>query len=247
MNDTVREHFDKLSSTYRGHFDNRRTGANFSFNRRRDLACELAVGSSGRLLDCASGTGEITAALLSQGKFSDAVVVDISDNMLSLARSAIESGTQVLSPRFLQADVFSLDLDEIGGNVDLIVCLGLIAHTGRLNALLARLRGLLTPRTGRLLLQTSLADQWGVAVTKAISGRFVSSRTGYQLSYFRHEDIVSACQSTGFKILDARRHTVGIPFGDRVWPQANYWIEKQFVVWSNRHGAEALYLLAWED
>lgn len=247
MNDTVRRHFDKISPTYRRYFDTRRTGANFSFNRRRELACELVVEASGRFLDCASGSGEITAALLMRGQFTEAVVVDISDKMLLAARSFIEAGSLALPIRFLRSDVFSLEAADVGGRIDLIVCLGLIAHTGRLDTLLSRLKALLIPRTGKILLQTSLADHWGVAVTRAISARFVSARTGYKLSYFRHRDICNACKAAGLKIINIRRHTFGIPFGDRIWPRGNYWVESQLTAWANRHGAEALYLIAEAD
>lgn len=247
MNDTVRKHFDNLSSTYRGHFDTRRTGANFSFNSRLQMACEMVAGSSGRLLDCASGTGEITNAILSSKKFAEAVVVDISEEMLLAARSAIESGTSVLPVRYLRSDVFLLDPAEVGGAVDLAVCLGLIAHTGRLEVLLTRLKALLTRRTGRILLQTSLADQWGVAITRTVSARLVAARTGYELSYFRHIDIENACKAVGLKIIDARRHSLGIPFGDRVWPKANYWLESHFSGWASKHGAEGLYLIGEAD
>lgn len=182
-----------------------------------------------------------------QGQFTEAVVVDISDKMLLAARSLIEARSLALPIRFLRSDVFSLEAEGVGGKIDLIVCLGLIAHTGRLDALLSRLKALLTPRTGKILLQTSLADHWGVAVTRAISAHFVSARTGYHLSYFRHRDICSACEAVGLKIIDTRRHTFGIPFGDRIWPRGNYWVESRLIEWTNRHGAEALYLIAEAD
>jgi ubiquinone/menaquinone biosynthesis C-methylase UbiE len=247
MNDKVRQHFDELSSRYPGHFDARRTGANFSFSRRRKVACELIDGAAGKFLDCASGSGEITAALLGQGRFTEAIVADISDKMLSAARAAIKAELPTLPCHFLNSDVFSLKKKDLGANVDLIVCLGLIAHTGRLDILMSKLKSLLTPGTGRILLQTSLADHWGVALTKAISARFVSGRTGYKLSYFRHDDIVRASEMVGLKIIAKRRHTVGIPFGDRVWPSGNYWVENHLINWANEHGAEALYLLEDAD
>jgi 2-polyprenyl-3-methyl-5-hydroxy-6-metoxy-1,4-benzoquinol methylase len=167
--------------------------------------------------------------------------------MLLAARSFIEAGSLALPIRFLRSDVFSLEAADVGGRIDLIVCLGLIAHTGRLDTLLSRLKALLIPRTGKILLQTSLADHWGVAVTRAISARFVSARTGYKLSYFRHRDICNACKAAGLKIINIRRHTFGIPFGDRIWPRGNYWVESQLTAWANRHGAEALYLIAEAD
>jgi hypothetical protein len=41
-----------------------------------------------------------------------------------------------------------------------------------------------------------------------------------------------------------RRHSLGIPFGDRLWPWANFQLEKRLQNWAGRHGADAIYLLA---
>jgi hypothetical protein len=72
----------------------------------------------------------------------------------------------------------------------------------------------------------------------------VAARTGYQLSYLRHRDILDICENVGLQIVDVRRHTVGIPFGDRLWAGGNYWIESHFSQWAASHGAEALFLIA---
>jgi ubiquinone/menaquinone biosynthesis C-methylase UbiE len=66
------------------------SGANFCFQKRLTLACELAGASVGRLLDCAAGTGEITCALLKSGRVSHATVVDISPVMLQGANELLK-------------------------------------------------------------------------------------------------------------------------------------------------------------
>jgi hypothetical protein len=48
----------------------------------------------------------------------------------------------------------------------------------------------------------------------------------------------------GLQILEKRRHALGIPFGDRMWPWLNFQLEKGLQGWSSRHGADAIYLLA---
>ncbi len=45
------------------------------------------------------------------------------------------------------------------------------------------------------------------------------------------------------RVLDMRRHSLGIPFGDRLWPWANFQLEKRLQNWASRHGADAIYLL----
>ena len=73
-NDPVTAYFDKLPETHKRQFEERALGANFNFQQRLTLASELGGASSGRLLDCAAGTGEITckplaraAAIISSG------------------------------------------------------------------------------------------------------------------------------------------------------------------------------------
>ena len=58
--DPVAAYFDKLPETHKRQFEQRASGSNVNFQQRLKLACELGGASSGRLLDCAAGTGEIT-------------------------------------------------------------------------------------------------------------------------------------------------------------------------------------------
>ena len=90
-NDPVAAYFDKLPENHKRLFEERASGVNFNFRQRLKLACELGGASSGRLLDCAAGTGEITCALLKSGRFNHATVVDVSPAMLQSARSLLTS------------------------------------------------------------------------------------------------------------------------------------------------------------
>ena len=85
-NDPVAAYFDKLPDIHKRQFEECASGANFNFQQRLALACELGGASSGRLLDCAAGTGEITCALLKSGRFNHATVVDVSPEMLQTAK-----------------------------------------------------------------------------------------------------------------------------------------------------------------
>jgi len=44
--------------------------------------------------------------------------------------------------------------------------------------------------------------------------------------------------------VEMRRHGLGIPFGDRLWPWANFQLETLLQKWSSRHGADVIYLLS---
>jgi SAM-dependent methyltransferase len=195
------------------------------------------------LLDCAAGTGQITCAVLKSGRFNHATVVDISLAMLKSAKELLTSQITNAELEFVQSDVFKLKPSDL--RFDLILCLGLIAHTGRLNILLPHLKSMLTAG-GRVIFQTTLTDHLGTRIVRAVSLRRELARRGYRISWFSLRDIADACHDAGLRILDMRRHSLGIPFGDRLWPWANFQLERRLQDWTTRHGADAIYLLAPE-
>jgi ubiquinone/menaquinone biosynthesis C-methylase UbiE len=241
MNDPVAAYFDKLPETHRRQFARAASGASFNFQMRLRLAFELAAGSSGRLLDCAAGTGEITCALLNSGRFSHATLVDISPAMLQSAKELLSAQITNTRLEFVHSDMF--DFKPCDSSFDLILCLGLIAHVGRLEILLRHLKSMLPPG-GRIILQTTLTNHVGMRMVRAIAARRELAQRGYRISWYSQRDIANACHGAGLQILEMRRHSLGIPFGDRLWPWANFHLEKRLQRWAARHGADAIYLLA---
>src|SRR5216117_1510284 len=126
MNDPVAAYFDKHAETHKRQFVGSGSGASFYFQTRLKLACELAGASTGRLLDCAAGTGEITCALLRSGRFSHATIVDISPALLQSAEELLTSQITNAEPEFIQSAVFPFQSSD--SKLDLILCLGLIAQ-----------------------------------------------------------------------------------------------------------------------
>jgi 2-polyprenyl-3-methyl-5-hydroxy-6-metoxy-1,4-benzoquinol methylase len=239
MNDPVAAYFDKLAPIHKRQFVQSASGASFYFQTRLKLACELAGASAGRLLDCAAGTGEITCALLKSGRFSHATAVDISPAMLHSAKELLSSQITKTEFEFVHSDIFNF---KPSGGFDLILCLGLIAHVGRLETLLSHLKSMLTPR-GRIILQTTLTDHVGARIVRALTARRELARRGYRVSWFSQRDIADACHAAGLRGVEMRRHSLGIPFGDRLWPWANFQLETRLQKWASRHGADAIYLL----
>jgi ubiquinone/menaquinone biosynthesis C-methylase UbiE len=193
------------------------------------------------LLDCAAGTGEITCALLKSGRFSHATVVDISPAMLQSAAELLGSQITNTDLNFVRSDVFNFTPSD--SRFDLILCLGLIAHVGRLDILLPHLKSMLAPG-GRIILQTTLTDHVGAQIVRTLTARRELTQRGYRISWFSQRDIANACNRAGLRIVEARRHSLGIPFGDRLWPWANFRLETRLQKWASRHGADAIYLLA---
>jgi ubiquinone/menaquinone biosynthesis C-methylase UbiE len=240
MKDPVAAYFDKHAETHKRQFVGSGSGASFYFQTRLKLACELAGASTGRLLDCAAGSGEITCALLESGRFPHATIVDISPAMLQSARELLSSQVTNVELKFVHSDIFNFKPSDFG--FDLILCLGLIAHVGRLDVLLPHLKSMLTPG-GRIILQTTFADHRGARIVRALTARREPAQRGYRISWFSQQDIIDACRRDGLRIVDMRRHSLGVPFGDRFWPWANYQLETRLQKWSSRHGADAIYLL----
>src|SRR5947207_14336626 len=104
-NDPVGTYFDKLPETHKRQFEERASGANFNFQQRMKVAYGLGDTSSGRLLDCAAGTGELTCALLKSGRFTHATVVDVSPAMLQTAQRLITSQIEDAGLACLRSDV----------------------------------------------------------------------------------------------------------------------------------------------
>jgi cyclopropane fatty-acyl-phospholipid synthase-like methyltransferase len=142
---------------------------------------------------------------------------------------------------FVRSDVF--DFKPSDSSFDLILCLGLIAHVGRLDILLPHLKSILAPG-GRIILQTTLTDHVGARIVRAVTAQRELAWRGYRISWFSQRDIADACRSAGLRIVELRRHSLGIPFGNRLWPWVNFQLETRLQKWSSRHGADAIYLLS---
>ncbi|MGH7952683.1 MAG: class I SAM-dependent methyltransferase [Limisphaerales bacterium] len=243
--EAVQQFFAATATDYSKFFLSRRTGSSFSFRERLALAVQMTGDISGRLLDCACGTGEITAAILSSKRFANTTIIDLSPRMLELAQQRMETQLKTrgnCQMEFILSDIFAFDAQSRAGQYDLILCLGLIAHTGRLDELLLKLKTLLSPG-GRILLQSSLLDHAGNRMVRSFTQERYYHQHGYRISYFRHHDIMLAAQKAGLDMVATQRFTFGFPFGDRLCAWINYYLEKTMKRWSRSHGAEALYVL----
>jgi hypothetical protein len=81
-------------------------------------------------------------------------------------------------------------------------------------------------------------------MVRAVTARCELAQRGYRISWFSQRDITDAFHRTRLRVLEMRRHSLGIPFGDQLWPWMNFKLEKRLQRWASRHGADAIYLLA---
>jgi SAM-dependent methyltransferase len=241
--DAVRELFTGTSQEYASLFLARKTGKNFIFRRRLTLATAAARAASGQLFECATGSGEITAAILATGKFEGATILDLSSKMLELSGNRIKNNPAIKTKvELICEDIFLFSKENTQRKYDLIICLGLIAHTGKLELLLSQLRELLT-KDGVILLQSTLLDHPGARLERFLSEEQYFKKHGYRINYFRHRDIEAAVAGARLKITACKRYALGLPFGDRLWGWGNYQLERIFQWWADNHGSEAIYVL----
>lgn len=239
----VQQFFEGQVGSHRNLFVNKPSGRNHLFRTRLRLACELAARCSGNLLECATGPGEITGAILSSGNFHSATIVDISANMLRHAQTHLEANRARCDMKFIQSDIFAFNGDSSGPKFDLVVCLGLVAHVGHVEELLKQLKTHLS-EGGQILCQITLGDHPSTRLVRGLTQHRYFRKHGYRLFYYSKTQFEQMCTNAGLRIVDSRRHALGVTFGDRIWAWGNYQAEKVFQPWANRHGAEAIYLLA---
>lgn len=241
----VEKYFTNAIENYSGLFLAKRRGKNFEFRQRLVFANEMANAIGGSLLDCAAGSGEITASILQKEHFTQATVVDLSPRMLDFASRQIKTalGTQrSIKLQFVNTDIFRFAEENADRRFNVILCLGLIAHTGRLPELLSGLKRMLH-QDGAILLQSTLADHLGVRIHHTLTEKRYMRRQGYRISSFRRRDILQAVRNAGLVVAAQRRFALAIPFGDKIWAAANYYLERTFQHWAGSHGAEEIYLL----
>ncbi|MFN9969043.1 MAG: class I SAM-dependent methyltransferase, partial [Phycisphaerae bacterium] len=218
-----------------------RSGTAYRFQRRSRLVGELASSKTGTMLDCATGTGEVTLAALKTGMFSEAVINDISEQMLVRSQALIgESGIRC-SCTFSAGDVFDLSHSAKTQSFDLILCIGLVAHSGRLQDLLALCRKLLRPG-GQILLQTTVLDHLSIKIIRMLSESRHIRQKGYAIRHYKHEEVEHASNTVGLNIVDRRLFGLDVPFLDKLFPRLNFAIERQFESFAPNRGSEAIYV-----
>ena len=238
-NTPVQSHFDVLAERYVTNFEAPRSARTHNFVTRLSLAAELAAGRGGRLLDCACGTGEVTAAVVRSADASEADLVDLTPAMLDRCRSTFAAAGLSDRVRFHQGDAFTFEPPAGPGGYRLVLCLGLIAHTGRVVELLSRLRTFLEPG-GSILLQSTLLDHPGTRVVRAVTERKYQQRHGYAIHYTTLAQLEADARASGLKTVRTRRFCTGVPFADRLSESWGDWTERVGRGGASRHGAEVI-------
>jgi 2-polyprenyl-3-methyl-5-hydroxy-6-metoxy-1,4-benzoquinol methylase len=238
--DRVTGFFEAHSGNYGDFFkEGVRTGASEMFRTRLAITAGLLAGKTGALLDCATGTGEITQAVNAAGHYDVLWANDVSAGMLRAARQTVRPTHDGESLRFINRDIFTIEQEPGLPAFDVILCLGLIAHVGGLDDLLAGFARLLRPG-GTVALQTTVAGQWGVRLARLVNDRRVAAGRLHHIHYFKLADVEAAAAKAGFRTVAVRRFGVALPFGDKLLGRLNYWIEHRLARFTARIGGDAV-------
>lgn len=242
MDQPVKSFFQSQVIDYARNFEPLKTGVNFQFNERLRLANSLSKEYSDKFLDCAVGTGEIAQSILSNQHFQSVDLVDISANMLTRTQDLLCSIPDSQNFNFIEDDIFRFLEKAIQSQkqYNLILCLGLIAHVGKLDLLLDLLSQCLLADNGRLILQTTLLDHLGTRFLKRFTANRYYHEKGYSISYFYLDDIISSAKNSGLNAVEIIKFGLSIPGADRIFPKANFYLEQWTQSWQREYGSEAL-------
>ena len=122
----------------------------------------------------------------------------MADVMQALANCQLE---------FSNVSVFELAHQVPAASIDVILCVGLIAHVGRLEEMFSLCNQLLKPN-GHLIFQTTLLDHPGNRIIRRMSEERHIRKHGYAIQHYWHNEIQSTADSIGLHVEDYRRHGI---------------------------------------
>jgi len=215
--------FDSGAKSYAENFSDKHTAISLEFSERCSIVKNLTSSLSGSLLDCACGSGVVTLTAIESGHFALCHFNDISPEMIALTSSVAQTHPKLTcKTEFTCESIFDL-LHNDPTKYDCIICIGLIAHTGNLSALLTLIANRLSPG-GHLLLQNSLKYHPFNLINRIFLSQRFKMRSGYFLSYFSSRDLEQQLQRNYLSIVSDTRFCLSIPFFETIMPKINYYI-----------------------
>jgi ubiquinone/menaquinone biosynthesis C-methylase UbiE len=198
----------------------------------------------GSILDIGCGNGAISLPLLRQD--TQLTLLDISSNMLSIARSHVPAefsdNVKLVNDDFMHT--------ELGfQSYDLILCLGVLAHVDSPEDVIAKMASLLKP-SGSIIVQNSdsqhplgyLVNRYSILRNSLLSIPYTINRLG-------GAKLVEMFGHRGLKITTVYRYNLPIPGMARFFSSDNIYkfIKTIYGTYANNHrpwlGSECIYVL----
>ena len=242
MKSSIEKDFDRVSEKYSDNFTKKRTGKFIEFETRKRIVGILSRNFSGSLLDCSCGSGEVSDSAISSNNFSNLTLVDLSSNMIEIAKKRLYRYPEI---QYVNSDIFTFNR-SYQKSYDLILCIGLIAHTGQLEELLLHLKKMLK-KNGSILLQSTSSEKLFPSIVRIISDAWYFSNNEYSIKYFKKSDIQLVVNNSGLKIAQVQSYSFGLPFADRFFPFINFYIELLYRKFFINSGVESIFMIQHQN
>jgi ubiquinone/menaquinone biosynthesis C-methylase UbiE len=177
----------------------------FDIQIRAETVCQFTEGRRfAHVLDIGCGDGSISLPLLP--RCERLTLLDLSSNMLDLARSKI--------PVARLNDVTLMNQGFIGANAesqsfDLILCIGVLAHVDSPQAVIAEISRLLKPGGSGIIEFTDSFHPWGIPVVLYQKALKLLRPEPYPLNRLSARQIIDLCRKNGLRTSGLYRY--GLP------------------------------------
>jgi 2-polyprenyl-3-methyl-5-hydroxy-6-metoxy-1,4-benzoquinol methylase len=236
----AKTHFENLAATYRLNYDEEQSGKGYEFGKRKEIVLDLvSTIKFETLLECASGSGDITFEVTKTHQHATVIVNDLSENMLRISKEKFDQLSNRNEIIYRNDDIFQL-LQTSHYDADLCICLGLIAHTGNADLLFRLINDTLSKK-GHLILQYTRGETFRTKFVWYIN-RLRNSKNTHQIEYYREQDLFKILNDNNFEIVTSVRYLIGIPFMNKLFPKLSLKLEKLLSKLATKIGSEVIIL-----
>jgi 2-polyprenyl-3-methyl-5-hydroxy-6-metoxy-1,4-benzoquinol methylase len=205
--DEVRSFFDKPQN----YLDRKR----FDIRLRAETTQTFLKGQAfDKIIDIGCGDGSVSLPLLTAG--GQLTLVDLSSNMLSLARSRVPAELAA-NVEFHQRDFLEVPFEE--RSYDVVICMGVLAHVVSPLQVIRRAASLLRDE-GTLILECTDSFHF-MRRLMTIHGRLLAKirPPGYRLSELSAADVLRMAEESGLKLENAFHYSWPVPGSQRIFSQ----------------------------
>lgn len=179
---------------------------NFNLKIRREIIENwLKNKTSLKIVDLGCGNGEVSINL---GKNNDVTLVDISENMLALAKKNFETHQSKISNQYCG----DLESWKVNQHFDVIICCGVLAHCPSIVKTLQKISSLLNPG-GKLILQFTNADSWLGRIRLKLAKLLKKNKNhhSYTLNEIKKDDLLKELNNNNLFVIDQTSYNLFIP------------------------------------
>jgi ubiquinone/menaquinone biosynthesis C-methylase UbiE len=195
------------------------------------------------VLDMPCGTGSISLPLLKNAK--TLTLIDISSNMLSIAKSNIPEDEKH-KVTFINDDFFNIDIKT--NTYDLVICLGLLAHVNSPEQLLNKLSHIISPG-GHLIIQNTDSTHFYSHLIRCYLGlKNIVSKQRYKLNKVKGSFVEQQVIKNGLQLIKTFRYNQSfLGLSNLFTNEKKYKLTRQFfgTIDKNKHakwGSDVTYL-----